>query len=181
MTTTKHKNAIRYLDLNSENLEAPEKLTFELFKDEPPTSIIGRVSQRVQLAIILNKWFEGIIPAHSPLVYRQVNLKKRWADKLGIDSEELAQTGFAALTRAAQLYDNNSDTSFGAYAKPRVAGEIHNLLQSAQDKFEGNRLEEDNPFNSKPSVVELFADESLPAERVVRTLNQIIAWRGKPL
>ena len=34
-------------------------------------------------------------------------------------------------------------------------------------------------FNREGLAIE--ADFSLPSERVVRTLNQIIAWRGKPL
>jgi putative transposase len=36
-----------------------------------------------------------------------------------------------------------------------------------------------NDFNREGLAIEV--DFSLPSERVVRTLNQVIAWRGKPL
>jgi len=67
-------------------------------------------------------------------------------------------------------------------AVPEAANEVWSMDFMADQLADGRSFRTLNvldDFNREGLAIEV--DFSLPSERVVRTLNQIIAWRGKPL
>ena len=81
-----------------------------------------------------------------------------------------------------KLSDENELIADWLVAVPEAPNEVWSMDFMADQLADGRSFRTLNVLDDfNPEGLAIEVDFSLPSERVVRTLNQIIAWRGKPL
>lgn len=84
----------------------------------------------------MNKWIneenvtrDSVTTVHRGLVYQVCKHYAAWGYRLGLDYNDLVETGYIGLINAFDRFDTeNYNVRFSTYAYPLIRGEIQNLL-----------------------------------------------------